>query len=57
MDQQLLEDFGIKSVITGQNAANMYPLPAVATIKLQVFEDEAQKALDILNDKNQLEED
>jgi len=46
--QQLLADFGIKSVITGRNAANIYTIPAVATTGLQTFESQAQQALEIL---------
>jgi hypothetical protein len=46
--KQLLDDFEIKSVITGQNAANIYTLPTIATVKLQTFESQAKKALEIL---------
>ena len=46
--QQLLADFGIKSVVTGRNAANIYTIPAVATTGLQTFESQAQQALEIL---------
>jgi len=47
--RQLLADFGIKSVVTGQHATNIYAgLTAVAATELQVFESQAQKATDIL---------
>ena len=46
--KQLLEDFGIKSVVTGENAANVYSVPAVATTDLQVLESQVQRALEIL---------
>ena len=46
--KQLLADFGIKSVLTGQNAANIYTIPAVATTSLQTFENKAQQAQEIL---------
>jgi hypothetical protein len=46
-----LEDADIKSVIVGQDAANLYGLPAVGFIELQVFEKDAEKALEILKAK------
>ncbi len=46
--KQLLDDFGIKSVVTGQNAANVYSVPAIADTDLQVFESQAQQAREIL---------
>ena len=46
--KQLLDDFGIKSVVTGQNAANTYSVPAFAEASLQTFESQAQQALEIL---------
>lgn len=45
--RQLLGDFRIKSVVTGQNFANMFPAP-ISTIDLQVFEGDARDALEIL---------
>jgi hypothetical protein len=55
MSKQLLDDFGIKSVVTGENAANLYPISAVATIDLQVFEEKAQQALEILESREKEE--
>ena len=46
--KQLLDDFGIKSVVTGQNAANIYSIPAVEGPELQVFESQAKQAQEIL---------
>ena len=55
MAKQLLDDFGIKSVVTGENAANLYPISAVATIDLQVFEEKAQQAREILESREKKE--
>jgi hypothetical protein len=50
--KQMLEDEGIKCAVVGQNAANVFVgLPAVGRIELQVFEGDAQKAIEILNAK------
>ncbi|MBN2455370.1 MAG: DUF2007 domain-containing protein [Sedimentisphaerales bacterium] len=46
--QQLLADYGIKAVLTGQNAANVYTLPSVAVTDLQVLESQAEKARKVL---------
>lgn len=47
--RQKLEDFGIKSVVTGQNASNMYSgIFAIASPELQVFESVSEEALKIL---------
>ena len=55
--KQFLDDFGIRSVVTGQNAANAYAgLAAVASSSLQVFESQAQKALEILEPEKQQED-
>jgi len=52
--KQLLDDFGIKSALTGRNAANIYSIPAIAAVSLQVFESQAQQAMEILeSDKKQ----
>ena len=45
--QQLLTDFGIESVIAGQNAAGLYGIPAMSS-ELQVLESQAQQAREIL---------
>ena len=55
MAKQLLDDFGIKSVVTGENAAILYPISAVATVDLQVFEEKAEQALEILESREKEE--
>ena len=46
--KQLLDDFGIKSVVTSQNAANLYSVPALAEASLQTFKNQAERAQEIL---------
>jgi hypothetical protein len=53
MAKQVLEDFDIKAVIIGENAANTCLLPTVLTAKLQVFEKDADKAKEILEEQEQ----
>ena len=48
MAKQLLADYGIEAVATGQNAANVYSVPAIAEIDLQVLDSQAQQAQEIL---------
>jgi len=56
--RQFLADFGIRAVVTGQNAANIYSgLPAIAAATLQVMESQAAEALKILeSDKKSVDE-
>ena len=55
--KQLLADFGIESIITGQNAANVYSgVPAIASTDLQVLESQAQKAVEILESSKKQEQ-
>ncbi len=55
--KQMLEDEGIRSAVVGQNAVNVFVgLLAVGFIELQVFEGDAQKAIEILNAKPQGEQ-
>ena len=56
MSKQLLDDFGIKSVVTGENASNLYPISAVAAVDLQVFEKDAQRAQEILESQGKQEQ-
>ena len=53
--KQILDDFEIKSVVTGQNTANLYSVPAVAEAQLQVLESQAQKAREILESSKKQE--
>jgi len=56
--KKLLADFGIKSVVTGQHAAHAYlGLTAVASNELQVFESQAQKAREILESRQEKEQE
>jgi hypothetical protein len=48
MARQLLADYGIEAVATGQNASNIYPIPAVEGPELQVLENQAEQAKQIL---------
>jgi hypothetical protein len=54
MAQQLLADNGIRAVVTGENASNVYSgMPALGGYcKLEVFERQAQQAQQILDSKN-----
>jgi hypothetical protein len=53
--KQLLDDYGIKSVVTGQNVASVYTgIPAVVNIELQTLESDAQKANEILKSNEPL---
>ena len=55
--KQTLDDFGIKSVVTGENVANVYcGLPALIDLDLQVFESQAQRAREILESEKEQEE-
>ncbi|MGD2095313.1 MAG: hypothetical protein PVH77_09935 [Phycisphaerales bacterium] len=55
--KQKLDDFGIKSVVTGQNTAITYSIPAVGMVSLQTFESQAKQALEILESNKQQEND
>ena len=46
--KQKLDSAGIKSVLAGQNAANIYGISAIAKTELQVLENQVQKAQEIL---------
>ena len=46
--KQKLEDNGIESIVTGQNVANIYSVPAFGQASLQVFESQAKRAQEIL---------
>jgi len=56
MAKQLLDDFGIKSVLTGQNVANVYSVPAFGLASLQVFESQAKQAQEILESQESHEQ-
>jgi len=55
--RQLLADYGIKAVVTGQNVATIYAhVPGVIDIELQTFESQAQKAVEILRSQQKQEQ-
>ncbi len=57
MAKQLLTDYGIEAVATGENASNMYSgLAAIEGPELQVLESRAKEALEIL-ESNKKQED
>lgn len=51
--RQLLDDFGIKSVVIGEKFGLPYPIPSEA--KLQVFESQAKRAQEILESQESQE--
>ena len=56
MARQLLADFGIRAVVTGQNVANVYSgVPSLLDLKLQTLENQAQRAREILESNDQQE--
>jgi len=57
MAKQILDDFGIPSFLSGQNAANVYSgIGAIAQVTLQTFESKAKEALEILESGNKEKE-
>ena len=56
MARQLLADYGIEAVATGENASNMYSLPAVEGPELQVRESQARQAREILESQKEQEQ-
>ena len=52
--RQLLDDFGIKSVVIGEKFGLPYPTPSEA--KLQVFESQAKQAQEILESNERQEQ-
>ncbi len=56
MAKQLLADYGIEAVATGENASDMFSLPAVEGPELQVPESKAQQAREILELQNKQEQ-
>jgi hypothetical protein len=55
--QQLLADFGIKAVLAGQHAADVYGgIPVLGATKLQVLESQAEQAQQILESAGKQEQ-
>lgn len=55
MARQLLTANGIEAIATGENASNLYSLPAVEGPEIQVPESQAQKAREILESQKEQE--
>ena len=56
MAKQLLADYEIEAVVTGENASNLYPISAIEGPELQVLEKDAQKAREILEAREEQEQ-
>jgi len=56
MAKQLLADYGIEAVATGENASNICSIPAVEGPELQVLESQAQRAREILESNKKQEQ-
>jgi len=55
--KQTLDDFGVKSIVTGQSAHNVYGgVIAAIDLKLQVFESQALRAREILESEGKQEQ-
>lgn len=55
--RQLLENYGIKSVVTGQNVAALYAgVPAAIDVELQTFQSQAEQAGEILKSQERQEQ-
>ncbi len=50
--KQILENAGIKCVISGENFANVYPVPGLAKVELLVLEKDKEKAIEILDENS-----
>jgi hypothetical protein len=50
--KQLLADFGIEAVVTGENFANLYPALPLQLVKLQVRESQSRQAREILESRD-----
>jgi hypothetical protein len=53
MAKQVLEDFGIQSVIVGGNFADLNMMPTLSLVKLQVPESKAEEAKQILEEQQE----
>ena len=54
--KQLLADYEIEAVVTGANAANLYPISAIEGPELQVLEKDARRAREILEARREQEQ-
>jgi hypothetical protein len=56
MARQLLADYEIEAVVTGDNASNLYPISAIEGPELQVLEKDVQRAREILESQEKQEQ-
>ena len=56
MAKQLLADYKIEAVVSGDNTANVYSIPAVSEIDLQVLESQVKEAVEILESHEKQEQ-
>jgi hypothetical protein len=57
MARQVLDDFGIKSMVLDQNTSNLaFPAMPWTTVKLQVLESKADEAKQILEEQHEVHE-
>ena len=56
MAKQLLADYEIEAVVTGENAAILYPVSGTEGPELQVLEKNAQQAREILESQEKQEQ-
>ena len=56
MAKQLLADYEIEAVVTGENASNLYPISGMVGPELQVLEKNAQQAREILESREKQEQ-
>ena len=56
MAKQLLADYEIEAVVTGENASNLYPISGMVGPELQVLEKNAQQAREILESRDKEEQ-
>lgn len=54
--QQLLADHEIKAVLAGRHSTDIYTLPSIAMTELQVLENQAEQARQILESQNKQED-
>jgi hypothetical protein len=53
MAVQVLADYDIKAILLGQHAADVFGGVTATTVKLQVLENDAEKAKEILEEQEQ----
>ena len=56
MAKQLLADYEIEAVVTGDNASNLYPTSAIEGPELKVLEKDVQRAREIMESQEKQEQ-